>query len=172
MKYLIISDTHANQNFLELMHSENADIMLHLGDSQLPYHELQANNIYCVRGNCDYDFHFPSQMIINIGNLKALLIHGDKYLYAYDYDNLIDVAIDNNCQIVFFGHIHIPVVYYNKGVLCINPGSYIQDRGEYGNSYMILEKGILTLKKALDHSIIKSYDLTKDYGALFSQCQN
>ena len=57
-----------------------------------------------------------------------------------DLYGISEEAADRNCEIVFFGHTHKPVIEKKNGVLVINPGSLSFPRQEGRKpSYVVME---------------------------------
>ena len=57
-----------------------------------------------------------------------------------EFDQLVEAAREKGCNAVFFGHIHVPVLEEEDGVLLVNPGSlaFPRQRGRRP-SYAVLE---------------------------------
>ena len=58
--------------------------------------------------------------------------------------------IDDNVDIIIFGHSHQPLVKTEKGILMLNPGSITTKRFERWFSYIILELKIDGIKVNLE----------------------
>ena len=68
-----------------------------------------------------------------------LAVHGHLQGVRYSYEELINMAKENGCDIVLFGHIHIPVFEKIDDVTIINPGSITRPRQKgYVKTYGIL----------------------------------
>ncbi|BBH26558.1 phosphoesterase [Intestinibaculum porci] len=140
MKYLIVSDPHMENTILQNIISheqDHVDTMFCLGDTSLKASDpLLAPFRLVVRGNHDYDDHFPYTITYN----QILLAHGHTYKVYYGYDMLLKAAKENHCQIVLHGHTHVPTHQIIEGIHFINPGSVMINRGSYGfGTYAILE---------------------------------
>ena len=57
---------------------------------------------------------------------RILLIHGDGYTYAVS--GLANKAIQENCDVIMFGHTHEFFDEEYKGIRLINPGSCFHNR--------------------------------------------
>lgn len=173
MQLLLLSDSHASDNILDIMNIENPDIILHAGDFCLD----DENNIikridYKVRGNCDYTTA-EDNLYIEIENLKVFLTHGHMYDLKAKIINdkltieNIDKLIENSCSsdIIVYGHTHVPAINIEHSQLILNPGSTNVSRGLTAPSYMVVEinKDIakIKLKEVKSNKIImeKEYKL-------------
>lgn len=145
MKILVISDTHGeDENFEELIYREAPfDMLIHCGDveGREEYIEMTAEcPVYMVAGNCDYFSDLPGERIIEIGKHRALITHGHYYKVSWDLVRLAEAAREKNCDLAFFGHIHVPVDRQMYGVRCINPGSLSLPRQANGiPTYVVIE---------------------------------
>lgn len=166
MKILIASDIHGSefylQKLLQRFAEEGAEQLVLLGDiynhgprNPLPegYRPLGvaallnplADRLTVVKGNCDSDvdtlisdFEFVPEAQIYADGKKIFLQHGDKF----DFDRL-----PKNCGDAFvFGHIHTGFIRRKGGVLVANAGSVSLPKNDTPRSYLILEKGELSLK--------------------------
>ncbi|MCR4715781.1 MAG: metallophosphoesterase [Lachnospiraceae bacterium] len=138
-KILIISDSHGMDNNMKKAIDQfgEMDMLIHLGDICGGEDYLRAiapcgeDNVYIVRGNCDYNSDSPGDMIIDICGYKVLLTHGHHhYVRAGEggLDHFRAFAEDNDIDIAMFGHIHIPVIDTSGKATLINPGSISQPR--------------------------------------------
>ncbi len=146
MKLLIASDIHGSayyaQSIVNLYNELNADKLLLLGDvlyhgprNPLPrdyepqrvakiFKEM-ANNIICVRGNCDAEVDqlvLPFNVLCETAfvyvsdDVKLYLTHGHKF----NPENPLPMP---EGSIMLFGHIHVPVDKTINGIRFLNPGS-------------------------------------------------
>ena len=93
-----------------------------------------------VAGNNDFCSEYPKEKIVTIGKHRIFMTHGHKYRVGYGIDNLVYKAMENNADIVMFGHTHVPMVRYEDGIIVVNPGSATQPREyPYKPSYVIME---------------------------------
>ncbi len=136
MKILLMSDNHLTTGMKKIIIKQGADINIHTGDSQL----LKTNSDmelfdYTVRGNCDFERYNELEML-EIDNLKWLIIHGHQVFNAHDLDELAAYAKSYDCQVICFGHIHMPIYAKRDGVIILNAGSFSRTRSTYPNSYI------------------------------------
>ena len=57
--------------------------------------------------------------------IRFLVTHGHYYGVSMDISGVAEEAKSRDCDAVFFGHTHKPVIEEIDGVLAINPGSLI-----------------------------------------------
>ena len=93
-----------------------------------------------VSGNNDFFSDLPREEVIDIEENKVLVTHGHYYGVSMAFDQLADAAKQRGCNAAFFGHIHMPVLETEDGVLLVNPGSlaFPRQRGRRP-SYAVLE---------------------------------
>ena len=163
MKLMIASDVHGSVYYCEKMiyayKEEKADKLLLLGD--LLYHGPRndlpreynpkkvinmlndiANEILCVRGNCDADvdqmvLKFPimaEYCILYLDNRMIFATHGHKF-------NEENPPLLKKGDIILTGHTHIPKFTKHENFYYINPGSVSIPKEGSRNGYLILENG-------------------------------
>lgn len=157
MKIGLISDTHGDvfsgEKAINTM--GNVDLLLHAGDTYLDaklLHQMTGVDVVAVKGNTDFDCEAESETIVTIEDKSIFLTHGHKYNVKYGIDKLYYRALETNCDIVVFGHSHIPVYVEENGIVFINPGSISRPRGGSKPSYAVMN----IVKKNID---IKLYSL-------------
>lgn len=134
MRVLIISDTHGKDyNLLELLkRDKDFDFMVHLGDiGKLEDYIEEITGIACfaVRGNNDWGSLLPNESIIMIGKHRAFITHGHAYSVYSSTERLREHAKALNCDIVMYGHTHVPEIEKYSGITVVNPGSLSYPRG-------------------------------------------
>lgn len=159
MKVLLISDNHLYPGLEKTIKREAADINLHLGDSQMRLTSKEmANFDYAIQGNCDFE-KYPEHQIVDVAGQHWLMFHGYQIYNAHDLEAIADYAKSFDCQVVCYGHTHIPVYSKVNEVIILNPGSFSRSRCQYPNSYMTVEiadgEWKVLLKYANNGSIIK-----------------
>ena len=84
-----------------------------------------------MSGNNDFFSDLPREDVIEVEGNKILVTHGHYYGVSMAFDQLAEAARSRGCNAAFFGHIHVPVVEKEAGVLLVNPGSlaYPRQRG-------------------------------------------
>lgn len=156
-KILIVSDSHGQTTELEqikALHENEVECMIHCGDSELQATDKAISGFLTVRGNCDYDAGYPHDIIHEISGYRIFITHGHKYSVKSSLMNLTYKAIEQNANIVCFGHSHILGAEQVQGMLLINPGSLRLPRLRKERTYILLE---------LDENIaiVKIYELGK-----------
>lgn len=145
MKILIVSDTHGRDSKLEeaVMREAPFDMLVHCGDVEGRefYIEALAECPCCIiAGNNDFFSDLEREEEINIAGYRTLVTHGHYYGVSMDITGVMEEAQARECQMVFFGHTHKPVVSEKDGVLAINPGSLSYPRQEGRKpSYAVME---------------------------------
>ena len=156
MKILILGDTHAQDDiFLRILSVEkDYDVLLHTGDfegSELVYRELSDTPLYCVAGNNDFFTDAPYERVIELESCRIFMTHGHRYDLHQGYQKVCDEAIRRGASIAIYGHSHVPVAEYHRGVLMLNPGSTSWPRQKNRKpSYILL---------TLDQGKILSYEI-------------
>lgn len=145
MKVLIVSDTHGRDENLEqvVMNEAPFDMFVHCGDvegREIFIEALVECPCCIVSGNNDFFSDLPREEEIEIDGNKVLVTHGHYYGVSMDISGVAEEAASRDCQAVFFGHTHKPVVEKIDGVLAINPGSLSYPR-QHGRrpSYVVFE---------------------------------
>lgn len=130
MKIIVFSDSHGRYETLEKVYQmhPNADLYLHLGDGERDFDKLidahpQIKYIH-VAGNCDFASFSPDfEVILAPGGHKIYAEHGYLSGVKSGYGRIKQTAKAKGCDIVFFGHTHIPHYEYDDGMWVANPGS-------------------------------------------------
>ncbi len=139
MKIIVFSDSHGELNaMIYTLESEKPDMVIHLGD--LLNDSIELKNMFpeisfeLIKGN--YPFYnkeqFKSEKTFEIDNIKFFITHGHKYSVKHSLDILVQKGMNENADIILFGHTHISYINNKNGVWVINPGSintqYTRDR--------------------------------------------
>ena len=144
MRVLILGDTHAQDDiFLRILAIEKEyDAVLHTGDfegSEIVYRELSKAPLYAVAGNNDFFTDAPYERLIELEGCRIFMTHGHRYGLEKGYMDVCREAQRRNASIAVFGHSHLPVAEYCRGVLMLNPGSTSWPRQENRiPSYIVL----------------------------------
>jgi len=122
--------------------AQDISYILHLGDccadAELMARRFPDLNFEWVRGNCDYS-GCPYDKLLTLGGKRIFITHGHKYNVKTDYLRLVYAAMSREADACFFGHSHEPALFYEKGILFMNPGSISQPRGMPQPSYGLAE---------------------------------
>ena len=106
------------------------DMILCTGDltseKVLDFLSKLSKKLYIVMGNMDHIIN-PDKHIIEIGNLKVGLIHGDVVWPRGNIEQLTKLALSMNVDVLISGHTHSPFIHEikvdGKKILLLNPGS-------------------------------------------------
>ena len=108
------------------------DALIHCGDhaSDADFVSGSILQVAAVHGNCDgwTDAH-PEEMLITVGGVHIFITHGHRYGVKRDIALLAEAAAARGAQICCFGHTHIPLCRYERGVLMLNPGACLATGG-------------------------------------------
>lgn len=153
MRILVLSDSHRhNINlFSAIVEEPTAEVVYFLGDGANEFEE--AKLIYGkeqafigVRGNCDSFTSLPDRDIRVICGKRILATHGYVQNIKFGLTDLQLEAVNEKCDIVLFGHTHMPESIYKDGIHYFNPGSLKE--GCYG-VVDITSNGIICINKKL-----------------------
>lgn len=140
-RIVVVSDNHGLTKELEEIyhrHKHETEVFLHCGDSEMDENHPILKPFKTVNGNSD-DYAFPHEFLFEVEGKKILLIHGHFHSVKYDLHPLQHYAKLRGADIVFFGHTHYPSVDMIDGILLVNPGSILANRGTRGRSYCVVD---------------------------------
>ena len=154
MRILVVSDSHGStHNLLEALRSEpTAEIVYFLGDGE---NDLKAVKplyperfIIAVKGNCDMYSSLPEKDVRTVENTRIYACHGYNEKVKYGNITIRYCARENECNLVLFGHTHLPEYIYDSelNMHLFNPGSVRE--GSYG-VVDITHNGIMCINKKL-----------------------
>jgi uncharacterized protein len=141
-RILIASDSHGLEEELALIaerHGNEADLLIHCGDSELPSGHPAMSEFAGVRGNCDYDSSYPDLYTKSLGNLTIFVTHGHLYGVKSSLMKLKYKGEEEGADIICFGHSHELGAEMIDGRLFLNPGSLRLPRGRLERTYLLLE---------------------------------
>ncbi len=144
MRVGVISDTHGNIPLFNKAIKEmgEIDIYIHLGDyindAKKVFNNTEVNYI-AVKGNCDLIDNEDEEVVVDINSKKFFICHGHKYNIKYGYNNIYYRALEEEANVVLFGHTHMPLLLWYNGILFFNPGSTIYPKGGSEASYGVIE---------------------------------
>lgn len=146
MKILIVSDTHRKHALILKAIGLEApfDALIHCGDIEGDIDAILDDVEYpvtVVRGNMDNSpwYSYEDDEIVEAKGHKIFVTHGHKYGVNYGLNDLKQAAKEAECDIACYGHLHVPAVAEEDGVLLINPGSLAQPRQNSAKpSYCVL----------------------------------
>lgn len=137
MKIVVMSDSHGCNEELEyvLNKEKDADLFLHCGDICVDSYVYPK--VITVKGNNDL-YNYPIERIINLPGHRIMMLHSHTVSYFNKEEILLARAKENNCDIVCYGHTHIPVNIRKDGIIILNPGSLYHNRDGSNISYAII----------------------------------
>ncbi len=166
MKYVIASDIHGSgyyvSKLLGICNKESAEKLILLGDiynhgprNPLPkdYNPMYVaellntvkDYLIVIKGNCDSEvdtmiseFTFTENAVVCENGKSLFLTHG----HVYNKDNMPKSKFDA----VVYGHFHTGFIEKIDGVVVANAGSISIPKGDTPASYIVFDKGELTLK--------------------------
>lgn len=140
MKLVVFSDVHGNKFLLEriIEFNPDADAFLSLGDSELSQDYLQDLDIIGVKGNYPRDPGIGYEHTMVLKGKKFFLTHGHKYGVHRSMKKLAKKAIQDDIDVVLYGHTHIAQALYCDQILLLNPGSVNRSRNVENPSYCIM----------------------------------
>ena len=129
-KIIVFSDSHGTAaNMIQAVNLYQPDLCLHLGDGENDLITLQdrfpALKIVSVPGNCDSFSPMQRKRVLEVDGKRIFMTHGDMYHVRYEenYLTIRYAALEENADIVLFGHTHQPYMDYTMGLHIMNPGS-------------------------------------------------
>ncbi len=152
LRFLIFSDSHGLREPMEELYRRYPnDGMIHLGDhladAEWLYGRTAGHPVYRVKGNCDFGMEGPEDLLLELGGVKILLMHGHRFGVKSGYGGALAEAKRRGAEVVLFGHTHQPFMEERDGVLMMNPGALRNPTRDYG----ILEIEEQKAKGALLH---------------------
>lgn len=146
MRIVLMSDSHGNYAAINNIVKRNpsADLFIHLGDGERELYSIATQypnlQFYHVKGNCDLASFSQSVLVLSLENShKLVATHGHEFNVKYSLDRLKKLAIENNADIIAFGHTHVRYTNYENGLYVINPGSASCPRDGKSPSYAFID---------------------------------
>ncbi|WP_162257567.1 metallophosphoesterase family protein [Holzapfeliella floricola] len=130
-KVLIMSDTHGQTALMHDVikrHRAEVDKIIHAGDGQFASSD-DITNVIAVCGNMAEEIKLPDEKTLEIDDTRLLLCHGhlDENI-AYSPMRLQFKGLENQTNVLVFGHTHQPFASYFDDLLLLNPGSLAKSR--------------------------------------------
>ena len=137
MRILVFSDSHnydVNMKKVLNLNKNRFDLCIHLGDGCREFEFLAGDYpdipFVTVNGNGE-DFWGKTRVnetVLDLDGHRVLVTHGHKYRVKESLTSLIYRANEQDCDIVLYGHTHVPQNSYdpdmgNRGIYIFNPGS-------------------------------------------------
>lgn len=133
LKLMVLSDSHRASEKIaraaQVYKQGGFDAVIHLGDlypDARRFAALAGCAPVCVRGNCDLPFaDAPEERVEEIGGVRILLAHGDRYGVKSSLTRLSYRAEELGCALALFGHTHQAFCGYVGAALLVNPGALL-----------------------------------------------
>ena len=137
-RLIIVSDNHGKIQPLSYILSlrQQDDILIHCGDSNLI--PSLTKGFAIVQGNTDPYGMYPGELVLEINEHVILVTHGHLDL-RNGIEALVKRAKRYGCDIVCYGHTHIPDDETIDGIRLLNPGSLSNNRDGSSPSYMVVD---------------------------------
>jgi|SRR5690625_250061 len=164
-KVLIMSDSHGLENEITMI-KERHEIknLIHCGDSELDMDASEMEGFLKVAGNCDFDARYPEEQVVDIGELKFLIVHGHLHGVKSGLTTLSYRAEELGAQVACYGHTHIADVSKIDNQLFINPGSIRLPRNRSEKTYCIMtweDKSSISIQYyTLSGEVVENLSLT------------
>lgn len=167
MKILVMSDTHGDSHVIEKVKGfyPEIDVVIHCGDSELPFSHEALKGVKKVRGNCDRETAFPEEEIFTVNDVTIFVTHGHLFNVKNSILSLTYRAKEVDAQIVCFGHSHILGAEMIDDILFLNPGSLLKPRGRKEKSFAVVEITATSFKVACltdDHQSIATHTFQRN----------
>ena len=143
MKLLIFSDTHLDTRRMEYaLEQESPDVIIHLGDNIDDTSKIREKSpdtpFHLIKGNSDVQAAGDSEKLLSIDSVKIFLTHGHAYHVKEDLSRLIKRAIEQEADLVLFGHTHGAAIVKEQGITLMNPGQMQFHKEKQKASYGIV----------------------------------
>lgn len=128
MKYLVLSDSHGNvDNMVRAVEREKPDGIIHLGDCWRDAEELHELfprlPLEQVPGNCDFGRFEALERVLILDDHRVLIAHGHTMGVKAGLLRAQYHALEQNADLLLFGHTHVPLVDASTRPMLLNPGS-------------------------------------------------
>lgn len=153
-KIVLMSDSHGDNLAIDrvLLANKDADYFYHMGDL---CDDPQRYPCICfLKGNNDYCFDMPEQLVSTIEHHRIWMTHSHRF-FSFQMNRRKLLAYKANelkCDMVFYGHTHLYDDSIVDGVHLLNPGSLQYNRDGSDPGYMVIlldENGMKITRKFL-----------------------
>ena len=148
MKLIVFSDSHRELDYMrDVIVREKPDYVFHLGDhdadAQIISQEFQTLPVAMVRGNCDRWSNTPETLTPVLDGVRFFLCHGHTYGVKSGISTAIYAAMEQEADVLLYGHTHIAEQDEVNGLMILNPGSCgYESQPSYG--FFLIEHGVIT----------------------------
>lgn len=138
MQIVLVSDTHGRNEVFAVLRERHplANAYLHAGDSETD--PINLDGFASVQGNNDYYSAHPEQLVLDLGEIRVLMVHSHQYHASNRIQGLVSRAQKYGAKLVFYGHTHVYSVSTVNGITLINPGSLWRNRDFTPESYALI----------------------------------
>ena len=165
MKIIVFSDIHGSSiaaNALRRLEEKySPDLYFCLGDilaagegsEIIQFFQLHSSKIVAVKGNCDSRY---DESLLNVALREQRSFDYLGHTCHLRHIPFYDAISFPPSHIVMYGHTHRKVLYSEKGVLYLNPGSLALPRDGIA-SYALMEDGVITLRERDTDAILHEF---------------
>lgn len=139
MKILVMSDSHRQNDRIDEILNKHRDIDAYIHCGDLCVDPRLYPQLLVVAGNGDYYYSLPKELQLTLGGHRIYVTHSHFFPYYQKSIYLARKAKELHCDIVFYGHTHIPHFEEVEGITILNPGSLFYNRDRSQPSYAIVE---------------------------------
>ena len=160
MKYLVLSDSHGNvDNMVRAVEREKPDGIIHLGDCWRDAEELHELfprlPLEQVPGNCDFGRFEALERVLILDDHRVLIAHGHTMGVKTGLLRAQYRALEQNADLLLFGHTHVPLVDASAQPMLLNPGSITLPKQNSPHTYGLLDENGFTIMTE-DHEVYQS----------------
>ena len=133
-KYIVFSDSHGkNDRMYDIIrkNQDQIDGLFHLGDVGDAAEDLSLmvkGTVYMDRGNCDTYSKQHTENVFRLHGHRVAMTHGHNQHVERGVDILKYWALQNEADVVLYGHTHVPFVEQSSQMTILNPGSISRPR--------------------------------------------
>ncbi len=143
MRIAVVGDTHGRIEPIkrELLKIQ-PDHMIFTGDFYGDALRLSAHlGVSCqaIVGNCDLANAGPHELLIELLGKRFYLVHGHQYGVKMGLQSLLYRGLEQEADVVLFGHTHVSCCEQIDNVWLINPGSPSRPRAGTRGSYCLVD---------------------------------
>lgn len=158
MEIIVVSDNHGKSEVLNRIRQAfpNASAYIHAGDSEM--NPTQLEPFVSVAGNNDYSYPFPEKRIVEVEQIRILVMHSHTLPWGKSVESLVKIAKIEGCQIAIYGHTHRYDAREIDDVFVLNPGSLYYNRDGSKPSFahiLINEDNKLKVSRIFEEDIEK-----------------
>lgn len=129
MQILVVSDTHGHvENVIAHVQKNQiqVDEIWHLGDfyqDAATLGRMLHRPFVAVKGNCDVMASGPEELLLDRLGHQILLTHGHHYHVKSHLNSILFKQLEEEIDLVCFGHTHLALAEKTSGKILFNPGS-------------------------------------------------